>query len=116
MTFLSVLKRWRKRFTLALFIGGASIQFSIPAATAHDWYPMECCHGYDCAEVERATYGRPPDIDNELPMLTVTTKHGTALVPANFPRRESLDGKMHACMRRDQGSMRLICLFVPPPS
>jgi hypothetical protein len=85
-------------------------------AVSHDWYPMECCSGTDCAEVDHATYDRTPDITNKLPILAVTTVHGTALVPENFPRRESLDGKMHACMRPASGDMSLICLFVPPPS
>jgi hypothetical protein len=38
-------------------------------------------------------------------------------VPANFPRRESKDNQMHACMRRTaEGSMRLLCIFMPPAS
>jgi hypothetical protein len=37
------------------------------------------------------------------------------VVPANFPRRESKDHRMHVCMRPGQGgSMRLICIFLPP--
>jgi hypothetical protein len=35
---------------------------------------------------------------------------------AGYQLPESMDGKMHACMRPGQGDMRLICLFVPPPS
>ena len=100
----------------AFLITVTCIQLLISPASAHDWYPVECCSGTDCAEVEDATYDRVPAIDNELPILAVTTKHGTALVPENFPRRESKDGKMHACMRPVRGDMRLICLFVPPPS
>ena len=47
--------------------------------------------------------------------MLVTTKHGSVLVPANFPRRESKDNRMHACMRPgDGGAMRLICIFLPP--
>ena len=47
--------------------------------------------------------------------MLVTTKHGSVVVPANFPRRESKDHRMHACMRPGQGgSMRLICIFLPP--
>jgi hypothetical protein len=45
----------------------------------------------------------------------VTTKHGKALVPASFPRRESKDHRMHACMMPGEGGkMRLICIFMPP--
>ena len=49
--------------------------------------------------------------------MIVTTKHGTVIVPANFPRRESKDNQMHACMRpMSDGGMRLLCLFLPPAS
>jgi hypothetical protein len=47
--------------------------------------------------------------------MLVTTRHGSVLVPANFPRRESKDNRMHACMRPNpNGGMRLICIFFPP--
>jgi hypothetical protein len=37
------------------------------------------------------------------------------IVPANFPRRESKDNQMHACIRPSTGGTpRLICLFLPP--
>jgi hypothetical protein len=108
--------RWTSAASAFLVILIAS-QIWVPEVTAHDWYPVECCRGKDCAEVEHATYAQGPGAGNDLPILTVTTQHGTALVPPNFPRRESMDGKMHACMGPGQGSnMRLICLFVPPPS
>jgi hypothetical protein len=97
------------------------ISFSSPyvflhQARAHDWYPLDCCGGGDCAEVEHVTYDRAPNGSGALPILAVTTRHGTALVPADFPRRDSPDEKMHACMRPDRTQMRLVCLFVPPPS
>jgi hypothetical protein len=47
--------------------------------------------------------------------MLVTTQHGSVIVPANFPRRESKDHRMHACMRPGaDGTMRLICIFLPP--
>ena len=47
--------------------------------------------------------------------MVVTTRHGTVLVPANFPRRESKDARMHACMMPGAGGqMQLICIFMPP--
>jgi hypothetical protein len=97
-----------------------SLLLASTAAAAHDWYPIECCSGMDCAAVEKVeivpmqsagimgSTGAPGT-------MIVTTKHGTAIVPANFPRRESKDNRMHACMRTAPGgSMRLICLFLPP--
>jgi hypothetical protein len=47
--------------------------------------------------------------------MLVTTKHGSVVVPANFPRRDSKDHQMHACMRPGEGGgMRLLCIFIPP--
>lgn len=47
-------------------------------------------------------------------MLTVTTKHGTALVPRWLASRTSMDEAMHACMRIEAEGMLLTCLFLPP--
>src|SRR5436190_9287262 len=44
---------------------------SLPAAS-HDWYPMECCSGTDCAVVEQVTYGHGLATDPALPIFTVT--------------------------------------------
>ena len=83
---------------------------------AHEWYPMECCHGRDCAPVESVETLAPAST-NGLATLVVTTKYGTAVVPADFPRRESQDNRMHACMRQGAtGRIHLLCFFVPPPS
>src|SRR5215831_21297535 len=83
---------------------------------AHEWYPMECCHGRDCAPVESVETLAPAST-NGLATLVVTTKFGTAVVPADFPRRESKDNRMHACMRQGAtGRIHLLCFFVPPPS
>lgn len=79
---------------------------SVPAA-AHDWYPWECCSGFDCAPVERAEL--LPDAG-----MLVTTKHGTTVIPASLPRRESQDNRMHACMRKGSNGMAPICIFLPP--
>jgi hypothetical protein len=82
-----------------------SVFLSLPTAKGRDWYPPECCHRQDCAVVESAIHTQPIG-PGQLPQLTVTTKHGTAVVPHNFPVRESKDGRMHACLRRaDHGMM-----------
>jgi hypothetical protein len=107
-----------KKWLLAALLAAAT-----PAA-AHDWYPMECCHSMDCAPVEKVEMIPGPGIASllsspaqasALGAMLVTTKHGSVVVPANFPRRESKDHRMHACMRPGQGgTMRLICIFLPP--
>lgn len=79
------------------------------AAAAHGWYPRECCHDMDCAPVELVE----PLPDGS---LRLTSKVGTTLVPASFPRQPSPDQQMHICMVRYShlDSMRPVCLFVPP--
>lgn len=85
-------------------------------AIAHEWYPTECCHGRDCAPVESVETLAPAST-NGLATLVITTKYGTAVVPPDFPRRESKDNRMHACMRQGAtGRIHLLCFFVPPPS
>lgn len=76
-------------------------------ASAHDWYPWDCCSGFDCAPVDRAELLPSSE-------LLVTSKHGTALVPATFPTRDSQDNRMHICMRKAEGGMKPICIFLPP--
>lgn len=79
-----------------------------PRAIAHDWYPRECCSAVDCAPVERVE--RLPDGSQRL-----TSRVGTTLVPASFPRQPSPDGQMHICMVRYShlDDMKPVCLFVP---
>jgi hypothetical protein len=95
--------RFRHAFLLAL------LALMVPApASAHEWYPIECCHGMDCAPVEHAEL-------REGATLVVTSKHGTGIVPSSMTRRESKDHRMHVCMRRSwDGQMRVICVFLPP--
>jgi len=104
-----------KKWLLAILLAAT------PAA-AHDWYPLECCHHQDCAPVDKVELVPTPmasgadGAKSDAPAMIVTTKHGTALVPASFPRRESKDHRMHACMLPigADGKMRLICIFMPP--
>jgi hypothetical protein len=95
-------------------------------ARAHDWYPVECCGGRDCAAVTRvevvagavfyagkAVSPVPPSV------MIVTTAQGTAIVPPNLPRLVSKDNRMHACLMNEWSSpegmhKEVRCLFMPP--
>jgi hypothetical protein len=91
---------------VALPIGPAPLR-------AHDWYSLECCHARDCAPVDNMNWSVPTS--EGIRKLIVTSKHGTASVPENFPIRESKDGRMHVCMRPSlYGGMGVICLFMAP--
>ena len=98
----------------------AGLLLTATAAAAHDWYPIECCSGMDCAPVEKVEIIslQSAGIMGSAPLpgsMLITTKHGSVIVPANFPRRESKDNQMHACIRPSTGGTpRLICLFLPP--
>jgi len=99
----------------------AGLLLAATTAAAHDWYPMECCSGMDCAPVEKVEIlplqsAGIMGSSSALPgNMLITTKHGSVIVPANFPRRESKDNQMHACIRASAGgNARLICLFMPP--
>ena len=83
------------------------------SAKPHSWYPKECCHHDDCAPVESVLTLAPPDGSG--PQLLVRSKHGTVLVPRDFPVRQSKDSRMHICVRDDPyGSKDVMCLFMPP--
>ena len=78
--------------------------------TSNHWYPFDCCSGQDCSPVERAEVLPNGEV-------LVTSKQGAAVIPEAFPKRVSLDHQMHVCMRRGAGgAMRLLCVFLPPPS
>src|SRR5262245_39314966 len=85
-------------------------------AHAHSWYPPECCSGNDCAPVERMTWLVPAG--GGLPLLVVTSKHGTAVIAPDFPVRQSKDGRMHVCMLHSAtdpfADIVVTCLFMPP--
>ena len=91
-----------------------------PAAAVHDpskpdyAYPQECCLDQDCAPVVSWSFvAADPGV---LPVMVIETIHGTALVPHDFPRRDSKDHRMHACLKLfdTNPATRLICFFVPP--
>jgi hypothetical protein len=106
------------KWAFFLLIVGTTVALwaAIRRADAHDWYPTECCHGMDCAPVDKSQLLTPSNA-NATPAMVVTTKYGTAVVPPDFPRRESRDNRMHACMRQGAtGRMHLLCIFLPPPS
>ena len=85
--------------------------FDVPAH-AHSWYPAECCNDADCLPVDRVTL---LNVRPEGSHLVVTSSRGSAIVPANFPVRESLDGRMHVCMVWSEfRGWEVLCLFAPP--
>jgi hypothetical protein len=80
-------------------------------ASAHSWYPHECCDDRDCAPVE--------EIHRLSDHSEVVVVSGLQIfVPVDFPRRPSPDSKIHVCFDFDGDSQiyRARCYFVPPTS
>jgi hypothetical protein len=71
----------------ACLILTACVPSLVTSGDAHDWYPEECCRAKDCAPVESWAFAHAVQ-RGSLPQLSVITKHGTAIVPQNLPRRE----------------------------
>ena len=126
----------KKRWSLWGSVFIISLLLSAPVR-AHSWYPQECCSGVDCdvATAEILTgpqiaklFGGTSANANPLGNMVVTNKHGTVIVPPNFPRRASKDGKLHACIAKSDGTKLhgdaegrlpfgtpyLRCIFLPP--
>jgi hypothetical protein len=102
---------WRA-ILLTIVSAAALCWAGVGIAQAHDWYPIECCHATDCAPVESVSQFVPTG--GGAPQFVVTSKHGTAIIPRDLPRQTSKDNRMHVCMRSLNGSMYVLCLFIPP--
>lgn len=82
----------------------------------HMAYDADCCSGQDCAPVIRSELVSPPLQASMmrgapiLPVLWVETIHGKAPILPGTKRRESKDGRMHACILLG----RAICIYEAP--
>ena len=85
----------------------AALMLVSGAATAHSWYPKECCHDNDCRPVPCAELSyRDKDV--------VWRKH----VYFNGPMiRESKNGDCHVCVQEGLNASIIpylpLCVFVP---
>lgn len=89
---------------LASLIALASLLFILSPAFAHSWYPHECCHDKDCAEIA----------DNRVRQDGA----GGYIVDGKFPVHRSQvktspDGHYHACFPNPD---LLLCFFAPQPN
>lgn len=101
-----------RRFAIRMVLIFFAVGSCKSDALAADWYPRECVGTSRCAEADGITYAHTPNRYDSR-MLTVTTKHGTALVPPYVQARTSRDKAIHACMRPEEEGMELTCLFIP---
>jgi len=90
-----------------LFLGAG-----IEEATAHNapsgWtYPMACCRGVDCHEVEAGSI-------KEGPKGYVIRSTGEVIPMTDSRVRNSPDGEFHRCSIAGMDNTPTVCLFVPP--
>ena len=105
--------RYQCRISVSAIFAVTIFGATAPSASAHDWYPHECCHDKDCAPVESMT--RIDPAGDGTPYMVVTSKHGKAILRRDFPTRESKDSRMHVCLGQyDTGEKEVICIFIPP--
>lgn len=98
-------------------IGAAAFAAAMQFPTlshAHDaksgWmYPLDCCSGVDCREVDA-------DVISERPEGYVIRLTGERLSYSDSRIRNSPDGVYHWCSAQGRDDTRTICLFVPPSS
>ena len=95
--------------TLAIF---AVFPLTGISASAHDapsgWtYPLACCSGYDCREVDDADVVEGP----KGYVIKVT---GEVIPMTSRKVRPSPDGVFHWCSVAGKDDGATICLFVPP--
>ena len=102
MTLMDAIMTIAKRAFFLMIVGATvALSAAIRSADAHDWYPVECCHGIDCATVDKVE-ALTPFGANTPPTMVVTTKYGSVVVPPDFPRREfsrQSDARLHEARR-----------------
>lgn len=77
------------------------------AASAHSWYPKECCSDGDCMPAD----GIYTDIGGN---RVVTIGHRRVWVPLGFAVRTSPDDRIHVCFTDDAfGVQAPRCVFMP---
>jgi hypothetical protein len=91
----------------ATLIGG--LLALAPSASAHDWYPLECCSEQDCAPADTV-------VRREDGSYLVTSRGMSVIIPTNYANwRKSPDARIHVCIRKlRSGSEYLICAFRGP--
>jgi len=82
----------------------AALMLVSAAATAHSWYPKECCHDNDCRPVPCAELKYEGDL-----IIWKDEYHFNREVV-----RPSPDQSCHICVREQQGFMPYILTFIFP--
>jgi hypothetical protein len=96
----------RRRLALSAIAAGLIV--ATPRAYGHEWYPIECCGGKDCAAADSVVQRSDGSF--------LVTAHGMSLViPEGYYWRPSPDGQVHVCVRHIGGiGLMVVCAFRSP--
>ena len=84
-------------------------------ASAHEWYPKECCSGHDCVQADQVMIDHRGD-------RIVMLGSRRIWVSKYLSPRPSPDSRVHICVREVNGELdgslfpMTICLFIPAES
>ena len=106
---MSLSPEWIVRRRIVLSAVVASLFLASSSVHAHEWYPLECCAGHDCAPAD--TVVRRDDGS-----FLVTARGMSVVIPATYHYwRTSPDGQLHVCIKAFRsGGVMLICAFRGP--
>lgn len=97
--------KWRTVLVGAVLF--AALVFYVNATRAHEWYPIECCSGYDCAPIPLAEAPREENGGFTL----IDGRH----VPYKDVKM-SPDNQWHLCEQKWPAEVRLrkiLCFYAP---
>jgi hypothetical protein len=96
----------RRLVSQAIVIG---LLVASPSTQAHEWYPLECCAGQDCAPADAV-------VRNDDGGYQVTARGMSVVIPPAYRFwRPSPDGQVHICIKPFRsGGVMLICAFRGP--
>lgn len=85
----------------------AALALPAQPVLAHSWYPLACCHDFDCSKVDRLEHRGDGSMLIEVGAISV-------IVPAGFEALPSKDTDAHVCLYRDgSGAWKPRCVFLP---
>jgi hypothetical protein len=81
-------------------------------ATAHSWYPKECCHDQDCRPVPCSEIHQHLEKIGPWKLFPFSLRwQGMEFYGPQI--RKSLDDECHVCTRPDESLGGPVCIFIP---
>ncbi|MCV0395447.1 MAG: hypothetical protein K5872_22125 [Rhizobiaceae bacterium] len=95
-------------FLAASVVVGA-MALGVTEARPHEWYPPNCCSGFDCRPIEMESVRITPEgfvIPGNPEVVPYTSKKIRQTPPEG-------QGRYHVCTRGGKSEGAIICLYIP---